>query len=299
MLRRITLIALAISLVLCGCAAAQPSYTNPIRFYYDSAEVAYNQPGGTLAYETRDLLSRQIGIDEILTLYFAGPQDETLVSPFPDGTACTAMSLQSGVLTITLNSAYAQLTGAARTSAAACLTLTLTQIRSVEQLCIETPDAVSAEQRQVYYRAEDFILRDTSVTNPEWTATLYFCRAGAQQLRAEKRAVAYRAQSELPQLVLAQLLKGPTLQDLVSPIPRGTRCVDMTLSGGVCSVVLSEEFAACDTDAASAALAVHALTATLCELPDVESVRVSVIGVQDFTNYSILEPFTPADDWFT
>ena len=111
--------------------------------------------------------------------------------------------------------------------------------------------------------------------------------------------MAYRAQSELPQLVLAQLLKGPTLQDLVSPIPRGTRCVDMTLSGGVCSVVLSEEFAACDTDAASAALAVHALTATLCELPDVESVRVSVIGVQDLANYSILEPFTPADDWFT
>ena len=286
-------------LLLAGCTIAQTQYVNPIRFYYNRAEVAYNQPGGTLAYETRDLMSRQVGIDEILALYFAGPQDETLVSPFPGGTACTALSMQDGVLTLTLNDAYAQLTGAARTTAAACLTLTLTQIRTVEEVCLETPDAVSAEQRQVHYRASDFILRDASVTNPEWTATLYFCAAQSRQMRSEKRAVAYRTQSDLPQLVLEQLLDGPTLQNLVSPIPRGTRCVDVTLTDGVCSVVLSEEFTACDTDEASAALAVRALAATLCELPDVQSVRLSVIGVQDLTYFSIAEPLAPTDGWFT
>ena len=283
MKRRKCLLALLLCLLLAGCAITQTQYVNPIRFYYNRTEVAYNQPGGTLAYETRDLMSRQVGIDEILALYFAGPQDEALVSPFPSGTACTALSMQDGVLTLTLNDAYAQLTGAARTTAAACLTLTLTQIRTVEEVCLETPDAVSAEQRQVHYRASDFILRDASVTNPEWTATLYF----------------YRAQSDLPQLVLEQLLDGPTLQNLVSPIPRGTRCVDVTLTDGVCSVVLSEEFTACDTDEASAALAVRALAATLCELPDVQSVRLSVIGVQDLTYFSIAEPLAPTDDWFT
>ena len=297
--RRCQLALLLCLLLLAGCASVQTQPVNPIRFYYSRAEVAYNQPGGTLAYETRDLVSRQVGIDEILTLYFAGPQDETLASPFPGGTACTALSAQDGVLTLTLNDAYAQLTGAARTTAAACLTLTLTQIRTVEEVCLETPDAVSAERRQARYRASDFILRDASVTNPEWTATLYFCASQSRQLRAEKRAVAYRAQSDLPQLVLEQLLHGPTLQNLESPIPRGTRCVDVTLTDGVCSVVLSEEFTACDTDEASAALAVHAVAATLCELPDVQSVRLSVIGVQDLTNFSIAEPLTPVDDWFT
>ena len=127
----------------------------------------------------------------------------------------------------------------------------------------------------------------------------FFCAAQSRQMRSEKRAVAYRAQSDLPQLVLEQLLDGPTLQNLVSPIPRGTRCVDVTLTDGVCSVVLSEEFTACDTDEASAALAVRALAATLCELPDVQSVRLSVIGVQDLTYFSIAEPLAPTDDWFT
>ena len=290
---------LLLLILLCGCAGQRVEYINPIRFYYCSADASFNQPGGTLASETRELRNTQISIDEILRLYFAGPQSDTLVSPFPAGIAFSDVRIQDGMLTLRLSEQYAQLSGAARTEAAACLTLTFTQVRTIERVCIETDDGVNEEQRQATYSAADFVLRDTSVTNPEWTATLYFWSPSSRQVRTEKRTVAYQTQDELPRLVLEQLLAGPTIQNLTNAVPQCTQCVDLSLSGGVCSVVLSQEFAACDTDVQTAQLAVRTLAATLCALPEVQSVQLSVIGTEDLAYCSIREALTPADNWFT
>lgn len=285
--------------LLCGCAATRTEqYENPIRFYYCRTEVAYDQPGGTLESELRDLKDRQIEINEILRLYLAGPVEQTLVSPFPAGLTAIDAGVQDGTLTVRLGTEYARLRGAERTTAAACLTLTMTQIRGVSRVCIETEEDVVPEQRAVVYTAADFLLYDASVSNPEWTATLYFRELETQQVRTEKRAILYQDAALLPELVLTQLLDGPTLPNLVRTVPEGTRCMALSVDDGICSVVLSQEFADCDTDAQTAQWAVRTVVATLCALPDVESVQLSVLGVEDLQYYSIRDALCPAEDWF-
>ena len=109
---------------------------------------------------------------------------------------------------------------------------------------------------------DDFLLMDRSALNPEITASLYFEHTVTGELRAEKRAVGYTSRNELPMLLMQELLAGPTITGLRNPIPRDTQCMDLSVSDdGVCTVILSVAFAACDSSRESAERAVYAIVA--------------------------------------
>ena len=65
----------------------------------------------------------------------------------------------------------------------------------------------------------------------------------------------------------------------------------------LCTVVLSEEFSACDTDRETAELAVHSVAATLCALNEIEQVQLQLPDGEDLTYCSIAEPLSPDRTW--
>ena len=117
-MRRILAFLLLLAL-LCGCTGQGiPAGENQLTFYYRRADgtndESFASETGALT-EKRVTLGGDVSVEDVLEVYLQPPEDEGLVSLFPDGTACTGTKLQKGVLTLEMNETYASLTGYART----------------------------------------------------------------------------------------------------------------------------------------------------------------------------------------
>ena len=160
-------------------------------FYYRRADAqndeSYVSASGALA-EKEVTLGGDVRTEDVLAAYFEEPDDETLRSLFPEGTACLGTKLQNGVLVLDMNETYAALSGYERTLAAAGLTLTLTQLDGVDAVHIKTPAGALLDKPSTRWTEEAFLLQDTSWLYPERTVQLYFAGSN-ESLQPEKRAI--------------------------------------------------------------------------------------------------------------
>ena len=293
------LAAVLFAALLCGCAAGrveQPG-VNTIDFYYCQTDSRFDNPTGALASEHVDLGSTEITLAEILARYFEGPQTDTLQSIFPENTACTSVTVDDGVLTLDMNEAYASLTGVERTLAAACLTMTMEQIEFVDAVQIRTPAGIVTSQTPAKLSTDSYLLQDMSWLYPERTVQLYFVGQNGK-LQAEKRAIAYQDPEALPQMTLQALIDGPENRQLHASVPTGTQIFAMRVTGNLCTVVLSEEFSACDTDTTRAELAVHSVVASLCSLSEIDQVQLRLVNGSALENCPIDAPLAPESTWY-
>ena len=280
---KIRLCALVLALLLlAGCGASDGvELVNPINFYFcvetDGAESAdFERPSGALSVQTVDLGRQDLTIREILTQYLAFCRDGGY-GPFPEGLECMALTLENGVLTLTFNDAFSALSGVDLSLAAAALTMTLTQISGVDGVSIHGRSAILSGDWQEVFTADDFLLQDGSAVHPEYAVQLYFLDAGGN-LTAQRRVLTCDDRSQLPELAMDALLAGSDEPGLTCAVPAGTQLADVSVDGALCTVVLSEEFAACDTDEASAQAAVRAVVLTLCSIEPVERVQLQLLG---------------------
>lgn len=200
-MRRI-LICLLLLALLCGCTGQMlPAGKSKFTFYYRRADAqndeSYVSASGALA-EKEVTLGGDVRTEDVLAAYFEEPDDETLRSLFPEGTACLGTKLQNGVLVLDMNEAYAALSGYERTLAAAGLTLTLTQLDGVDAVRIKTPAGALLDKPSTRWTEDTFLLQDTSWLYPERTVQLYFAGSNGS-LQPEKRAISYQSPEELPQ----------------------------------------------------------------------------------------------------
>ncbi len=79
-----------------------------------------------------------------------------------------------------------------------------------------------------------------------------------------------------PQSLMTALLSGPADAGLRSPIPQGVELLGMVQDGGCVTVDLSERYGGLSD--MELTLADYAITLTLCQLPGVESVRITAAG---------------------
>ena len=161
---------------------------------------------------------------------------------------------------------------------------------------IKTPAGALLDKTSTRWTEDAFLLQDTSWLYPERTVQLYFAGSNGS-LQPEKRAISYQSPEELPRNTLQALLDGPENEQLHTPVPTGTRILDIRTAGALCTVVLSEEFSACDTDRETAELAVHSVAATLCALNEIEQVQLQLPDGEDLTYCSIAEPLSPDRTW--
>ena len=294
--KKLRLLALLLAaLTLCGCsvAAAVRRPAQPqLQLYYCRKDSGSDTKTGVLGMQQTPA---QTDPAALLETYLQGPQDETLALPFTPGDSCTVASLQDGVLTLQLELRAA---GDIRTSLIyACLTLTMTQLESVQSVAfIRTSQ--SQTQTDGPYAADDFVLYDTSAENPEYAVRLYYPDKN-DRLTAITEVLACTDPEQLPLLALQALIGGTVPVNLSRAVPAGTQVMDISVSDGTASVVLSERFMSCDVSASRAGSAVRSIAATLCDLNGVTAVELSVIGEDGLAYYDISAPIVPQADWFS
>lgn len=156
--------------ILCGCQLGSKGSDEPVTFYYPWADLEAmmkQDPQCTaIGSEEHDISGNRESPAYVLNLYFLGPQDSALVSPFPSSTSLLGIRDEDGQLTLTLSPAFTQLKGIDLTIACTCLAKTCFDLTDTASVRIES--AASDPQAAVNF----IITRDNHLLSDAPQATI-------------------------------------------------------------------------------------------------------------------------------
>lgn len=211
----------------------------------------------------------------------------------------------NGDLTLYLDAAYGNYSGVNEILRRAAIVKTLCQskdVRAVQFYVAGQPLTDSNMNSIGYMTAGSFIDNTDSGSTYRQTATvnMYFASRKGDKLVEVPVEITYDATIPLEQLVIEQLLKGPSTidgvssKDIQATIPKDTILNKVTMKEHTCYVDFSEQFLN-KPDGITAEVAIYSVVNTLIELPDITKVQFSINGKQElFYNDSM-----PFGDVFT
>lgn len=153
-------LALIMLCTLFGCGK-EPTYQEPLSFYYRSTDLSYDAACVSVVSETREGAGLNT-TEDILALYFNGPESTSLSNPFPAGLRLVSCNLEEKTLYLTVSKELASLTGMDLTLACSCITLTCLSIVGAEEVCIQAEGAKLGGQTTITMDRDSILLLDTS-----------------------------------------------------------------------------------------------------------------------------------------
>ena len=150
---------------LCACDSDQD--IPPLVFHYPWAnleEAMRQDPACTaIGSEERDISGNRDSLRYVLTLYFRGPLDPSLVSPFPIGTTVVNTHKEDGRIIVTLSNSFAHLKDMDQTLACVCLVKTCFGLSNAETVVIQTDDPSNGIS--ITITRDNYLLEDSSTEN--------------------------------------------------------------------------------------------------------------------------------------
>lgn len=223
-------------LLLSGCGAtSSPSDGNHVLFYYEQRGASELSADAMIASESRSTYAGALG--PLLELYFRGPTQDDLISPFPDGTEVISVSQEDGT-ELTLSSTFFSLQGVDLAVACACLA------RTVCAYTGETAMTLSDELGRIHMELtpDSFLIQDEYQTDTDQMFTLYFPSEDRRYVIPELREATLSENETAETYLLRELLSGPQTVGLQPAMPNGTDILNVSTSGGICTVDLSSDF---------------------------------------------------------
>ena len=284
MRRRLSLTAALVLLLslLCACAAqhAQEMDENGYELYFLSDP---NSAGGGDAIRTQEkrltldgAMETEDCVRALMEALLAGPDEPSLSSPIPEGTALKSLKVSGRRAQIDLSAQYARLTGIDLSLADYCITLTLTQLPNVNAV------SITADGRELPYRETQVLLSaDTLLSSRESglrpiTVSLYFLDSKTGELRAE--------QQTRVNALLEALAQGPEDDSLVSLLPEDFAVISSRIENGVCYLNLPANVSLPENEA-ERDLMLSALEQSILSLGGVDEVQFLIEGSAEPDGY--------------
>lgn len=155
------LLAVMLCLGLWGCEQAS-SMENPVNFYYLTADLSYKIDSTAIRSETRE--GAEMGsLEHILSIYLAGPESETLRSPFPEKLDLVQVQQDGTTVFITVSAELARLSGLELVMACGCISMTCLELTDAEKVSISAADALLNGQGSIIMDKNSLLLLDESV----------------------------------------------------------------------------------------------------------------------------------------
>lgn len=299
-MKRLTAFLLALLLFLmanaCAPQAQEPSAESEYGLWFAVLSDSGRSDYSAVARENR-VWGREPTAEELLLTLLEGPEGDGLYAPFPRGVKVQSITLHeaSRLAQVDMSESYGGLGGFELTLADYCIALTLCQLPQVETVSITVNGKPIAYRDRQELQAGDVMLSGIAEEPDTFLATLYFPAHGGGSLEKEYRQVT-RSGSSLPvEIVMAELLRGPTDSAGCAPLPVGTQVLDLETEDGICRVDLSEEFLTnAPTGEKQAGLTLYALVNSLCALAGVSQVRLLIDGetVESYGGISVSTPLS-------
>lgn len=142
------------ALALAGCGASKASGGEVVSFYYLEKEYDFQQHGGVISPEKRDISDHRRDLPYLLALYLVGPAEENHRLPVPVGTKITCGEEEGKSITLELSEICRTMTDTEFSLACACISLTCFDITGAEQVTIRNGD------RQMTMKPDSVLLVD-------------------------------------------------------------------------------------------------------------------------------------------
>lgn len=269
------LVALVLSLFT-GCK--RESSENSTKIYYMDAL------GNGLVTEEHMLKSesREKQAKEIMKLLASAPENANYRRTIPEGVEVLDLVFDKGTITINFDHNYEDVTGYTEVLIRAAIVKSLLQIKGVESVTFYVADKPLLDSKGILVGSmsgETFIEDYGQETDSliKTTLTLYFASADGQSLVKKYVDVYYNNNIARERLVIENLIKGIDEQDAKSPIPSGTKLLNITVTDGVCYVNFDSTFLNADSGM-SADVVVYSIVNSLTELDNINKVQLLVNG---------------------
>lgn len=198
------------------------------------------------------------------------------------GVSTIGVDVEGGVATVSLSSGYESLDVAGQTLVKAAVVKTLTQLDSISGVKFmlgELPltDRMGAEIPVM--TADSFVSNPGLVVSDENSLqfVLYFADAEENYLRSISREVSKNTDASREQIVIEELIAGPTTGDFRSVMPNGTKVNSVSVADGLCYIDLSNEFLTGNSPVGMN-LTVYSIVNSLAELNSVRKVQILIDG---------------------
>ena len=276
-----------------GAAAGAPS--NAIRLYYLSNDLSSVLP---VDYVPKASEPQQL-CEEVSQQLAAVPESVEGVAPI-SGFTVSDITMENGVVTLDVSKEYEMIDSTTEILARAAIVNSLCQLENVTgvQFLVEGEPLLDSAGEEVGEMNSDMYIFNTGREIRTYQMVrlhLYFADETGTQLVNTYRRVVYNSNLSMERLVTEQVIMGTSSDFAYPTLNPETRVLSVTTVDGICYVSLNAAFLT-EPYNVSPRVAIWSLVNSLCTLPDIDGVQISIDGD---TSYSFLEtvplknPLTP------
>lgn len=241
----------------------------------------------------------------IVSQLLAGRERGQLTSCIPEGTELLDISVENGICTVDLSSEFQselENSFAAERMAVYSIVNSLTELPEISTVDLW----VAGAPIEKLYRMEllSGISRDENLISLPASkdlldVTLYPTCGDDGLLVAVPQLLALDGEHSTAELLMQALIAFDGTNGLQSCLPAGTKLLSLRLEGGNCVVDLTREFLDGCANAEEETLAVRSIVATMCGLPEINTVEILVEGIEPtFRDETLRTIHRTAAHWF-
>jgi germination protein M len=275
----LTLLLTSLTLILSGCGGGknnnQESRQAEYNIYYlDSKTSGIVSESYTPVGSTKEEL-----VEELLNALKTEPKNVVYRRALPDTVTIREYEFSDDDgLIINFETNYNELTGIPEVLCRATIVKTLCQIPGVEYINFNVNGQPLIDSNNVkigLMTAEDFI--ENTGAETQYKAMLYFGAAGGKTLIASEVKLYYTGNDSIEEMVINQLINGPTEIGMANTIPEGTTLLDVKTRERICYVDFNEKFLEAIPDI-SPETTIYSVVNSLVELPGINKVQFQING---------------------
>jgi germination protein M len=215
-------------------------------------------------------------IEELIYMLKKGPENVLYKSALPENVTIKEFKFdQDGQLTVNFENTYSELSGIFEVLCRASIVKTLSQINGVEFIVfnVNGQPLMLSDRVVGLMTEEDFI--DNTGADTNYPVKLYFANVNGDELIEYDTNINYTGIGTIEELVIKQLINGPTEIGMYNTIPEGTTLLNVSTKEGICYVDFNEKFLDKIPEITDK-VAIYSIVNTLVEIPGINKVQFTI-----------------------
>lgn len=288
MKRALIVILLLMAALLTSCSGndkdAEKSKNEYQIYYIDSKSSGIVSEGYLPLGDTKEEL-----VIELLGVLQREPTNMIYKKAIPEGVTIMDYRIVDEQLILNFDTKYSELKGIPEVLCRATIVKTLCQIPGIDfvLLNVNGQPLIDSNGNQIGLMTAEFFIENTGA-EINYKVTLYFANETGDLLKKTTRNIFYTGSASIEELVINQIINGPTEISLYATVPVGTTLLNVSTKESICYVDLNEKFLEKLPDI-SDDVAIYSIVNSLVELPGINKVQFRINGqpAEDFQNTNL------------
>ncbi len=227
------------------------------------------------------------GILNELIVQMQTPPTAEVISAFPSGVRITGCTMGVDNLTVDFNADYLSMNNVEEVLLRAAIVKTLTQLPGVfyVSITVDGQPLQESDGSTIGPMNEDTFIdvQGSGINTYHYmTVGLYFASSKGDKITRELRNIFYTEEPDFTKVIVEQIVRGPANSKLLPIVSPDVKVNSVTVSEGICTIDLSEEFLDTYKKRVKPESALYAIVNAVCDQCDnVDRVVFTVEGSQD------------------